>query len=170
MISRRAFLASIAASLATSARAEDATAPDSNGTVLGSFQVEALPGLVDVPAPTLEALQDQITVLNFWASWCEACQEEHRYLVNLQRKGVRIAGVAVQDRGEAVLRYLEKAGNPYGFVGIDNKRELITMLSLRSIPQTFLIGRRCEVVWQTDEGLDNALVAELLGKIEAISG
>ena len=69
-----------------------------------------------------------------------------------------------------MLHYLEKAGNPYGLVGIDNKRELITMLSLRSIPQTFLISRRCEVVWQTDEGLDNALVAELLAKIGTIGG
>ncbi|WP_181161284.1 redoxin family protein [Labrys okinawensis] len=170
MIGRRAFLANIAASVAVPAFARDATPLDSNRTVLGPFRVEPLEGLADIPAPTLEALKDEVTVLNFWASWCQACREEHRYLVDLQSKGVRIAGVAVQDRAEAALHYLEKAGNPYGLVGLDNKRELVTMLSLRSIPQTFLISRHCEVVWETDEGLDNGLATELLDKIGAISG
>jgi hypothetical protein len=58
MMGRRAFLASIAASLTTSVRAEDLAPTDSNGTMLGPFQVEPLAGLADIPAPTLEALQD----------------------------------------------------------------------------------------------------------------
>lgn len=166
MIGRRTILAGLAASLVAPAFAEEPPA----GPVLTPFQLAPLPGLGDIPAPTLDAFRDQVTVLNFWASWCQGCQEEHRYLVDLQRQGVFIAGVAVFDRSEAALRYLEEEGNPYGLVGLDDKRELGTMLALRSIPQTFLIGRRCEVVWQTAEGLDGALTAELLSRIGAITG
>lgn len=162
MIGRRTFLAGLAAGFAVPALAQE--------TVLAPFQVAPLEGLVDIPAPSLDAFRDQITVLNFWASWCQGCQEEHRYLIDLQRKGVFIAGVAVFDKSEAALRYLEEEGNPYGLVGLDDKRELATMLGLRSIPQTFLIGRRCEVVWQTAEGLDASLTDELLGRIQTITG
>ncbi|WP_448950756.1 redoxin domain-containing protein [Labrys neptuniae] len=168
MIGRRAFLAGMAAGLATPALGQDA--PDPGSIVLGPFSVSPLQGLPDIPAPTLEALTGQVTVLNVWASWCQGCQEEHDFLLGLQQKGIRIAGIDVFDRDEAALRYLEKQGNPFALIGVDDRRELTAMLAVRSIPQSFLIGPRGEVAWRTEEGLDYALTAELLAKIDALRG
>jgi cytochrome c biogenesis protein CcmG, thiol:disulfide interchange protein DsbE len=170
MIGRRAFLAGMAAGLATPALGQDAPAPDPNSIVLGPFSVSPLQGLPDIPAPTLEALTGQITVLNVWASWCQGCQEEHDFLLGLQQKGVRIAGIDVFDRDDAARRYLEEQGNPFAMLGVDDRHELTAMLAVRSIPQSFLIGPGGEVLWHTEEGLDNDLTAELLTKIAAMSG
>ncbi|CAM5776908.1 Thiol-disulfide oxidoreductase ResA [Labrys miyagiensis] len=167
MISRRAFLTGAATALVSSARDGNANAKEVRGLVLAPFSVAPLPGLPDILVPSLEALQNQVTLLNFWASWCEGCRDEHDFLMDLQEKGVRLAGIDTFDQSESALRYLARHGNPFTLLGIDDRHELIAMLSVESLPQSFLIGPDGQVLWETREGLDHASEAELLEKISA---
>ena len=51
----------------------------------------ALPG---IPGLTDAMLRDgQVTVVNFWASWCPPCRAEHPTLLALSAEGVRVVGV-----------------------------------------------------------------------------
>lgn len=163
-------MAGAAAIWAAPLHAQEQTPLNLDDGVLQPFSVVPLQGLEDVPAPSLETLQGQTTVLNFWASWCEGCQDEHRFLLELGQKGARLAGIATFDKQDAALHYLEKAGNPFAFVGLDDTHALTAMLGVTSLPRTFLIGPNAQILWRTSEGLDDDLMADLLSKIESSKG
>ncbi|NIN63289.1 MAG: redoxin family protein, partial [Anaerolineae bacterium] len=46
-------------------------------------------------------LNGKVVVVNFWASWCLACKQEHPYLVEAERKyaeeEVQLVGIVYQD-------------------------------------------------------------------------
>ena len=58
----------------------------------------------------------EVTVVNFWASWCPPCRAEHPKLLELQAEGVRIVGVNYKDRQDDAAGYLTEDGSP--FVGV----------------------------------------------------
>lgn len=51
-------------------------------------------------------------MLNFWASWCEACQQEAPYLSKavpqLEKQGVVFIGIDGQDSGKAAQQFLQQ--------------------------------------------------------------
>ena len=161
MINRRGFI--VGAALATLPWAARAATPlDLSEVVLKPFSLDALPGVEKgVAVPTLELLKGHVTLVNVWGSWCGACRSEHNDLLALKAKGLRIAGVNVNDKAEAALRYLKSQGNPFELIGVDTRSEFIDMLAIRSFPQSFLIGPRGEIAWQTSEVLDADLIAEM---------
>jgi len=170
MLSRRTFMAGAVVTVAAPVHAQDVPSPNLDELVLQPFALEPLPGITEIPVPSLETLQGRVTALNFWASWCEGCQDEHRFLLDLRDKGVPIAGIDIFDQADAAVHYLEKSGNPFAFLGVDGKRALAAMLGVSSLPRTFLIGPNAQVAWHTDEGLDEDLVAALLVQFEALRG
>src|SRR5277367_4936850 len=62
---------------------------------------------------TLSSLKGKVVVLNFWATWCEPCQVEIPWMIELQQKnadkGFTILGVAMDDEGKSVVEpYVQK--------------------------------------------------------------
>jgi cytochrome c biogenesis protein CcmG/thiol:disulfide interchange protein DsbE len=103
----------------------------------------SLPRL-DSPAQAVspQDLRGQVWLLNVWASWCVACQEEHPLLVDLARQGtVKLYGLNYKDKRDDALAWLGRHGNPYlqsfsdtaGRVGID--------YGVYGVPETFVIDR-----------------------------
>jgi len=100
--------------------------------------------LLDAPEKQL-ALQDlrgQVWLLNVWASWCVACQQEHPLLVEFAKTGaVPVYGLNYKDKRDAAQGWLAKYGNPYtqslsdteGLVGID--------YGVYGVPETFVIDK-----------------------------
>jgi cytochrome c biogenesis protein CcmG/thiol:disulfide interchange protein DsbE len=56
---------------------------------------------------TLSSLRGKVVVLNFWATWCEPCQVEIPWMIELQQKnsekGFTILGAAMDDEGKSVV-------------------------------------------------------------------
>ncbi len=63
---------------------------------------------------TLSELRGQVIVLNFWASWCVACREEHSVLARVTRQypegDVRVLGVLFQDSPASAERFMKRYG------------------------------------------------------------
>jgi len=62
---------------------------------------------------TLASLKGKVVVLNFWATWCEPCQVEIPWMIDLQQKnadkGFTILGAAMDDEGASVVQpYVQK--------------------------------------------------------------
>lgn len=140
--------------------------------------------LLDRPAPSLRgqtldgsafdlsAYDGQITVVNFWASWCTACRKEHPELVAAARRlsplGVQFVGVDTQDTVPAARAFLKEMGDwSYPSVFDPDGRHAVNWGTF-GVPETFLVdetGRvRAKVIGPvTEEWLVsniNVLLAE----------
>jgi cytochrome c biogenesis protein CcmG/thiol:disulfide interchange protein DsbE len=132
------------------------------GVVFGS-RLDTDPALVETPligtaAPDLElpALEDgaplrladlrgQVVVVNFWASWCVACREEHPALLGVAESyraaGVTFVGIVYQDQPEAAVGFLDEMGrgeDNYSYV-TDPGSTAALDFGVFGVPETFII-------------------------------
>lgn len=81
-------------------------------------------------------------LLNVFASWCVPCIAEAPQLMALKQAGVTIEGIAVRDRPSDVAGFLERNGDPYDHIGLDDQAALQVALGSSGVPETFLIDGR----------------------------
>ena len=98
----------------------------------------ALPG---VPALTDADLRTgEVTLVNFWATWCPPCRAEHPVLKELAARGVRIGGVNIRDDEAKAVAYLEEEGNPFIGVATDPTMRRAIDWGVTAPPETFIIA------------------------------
>ena len=82
-----------------------------------------------------------VTLVNFFASWCIPCVQEHPILMRLrQQTGVKIFGVNYKDPTPGGRRFLGRHGNPYSAVGVDDSGRTAIEWGVYGMPETFVIG------------------------------
>ena len=98
------------------------------------------------PGDTIRSsdLRGQIVVLNFWASWCLACRDEHAVLSATAQtyagRGVRFLGVLYNDRPASGIEWItQMGGQSYPAVKDFRSRTAIDF-GLYGVPETFIIG------------------------------
>ena len=95
------------------------------GKAAPSIALARLEGLSDGTRPVgwfagADLAAGHVSVVNFWASWCVPCVQEHPLLVALKEQtGVRLYGVNYKDQPAAARRFLGRYGNPFVAVGVD---------------------------------------------------
>lgn len=104
----------------------------------------AIDGLHDgpraVPLLTSETLTRGVTIVNFWASWCLPCIEEHPLLVELARRpDVRIVGINYKDQAVNARRFLGRYGNPFAAIGADATGRTAIEWGVYGMPETFVV-------------------------------
>ena len=71
----------------------------------------ALPALTGETV-SLSAYRGKVVLLDFWATWCDPCQEEIPHFVNLQNKyrdqGLQIIGISMDDSSEPVRDFYQR--------------------------------------------------------------
>lgn len=97
----------------------------------------ALPGY-EAFAPEMLS-SGEITLVNFWASWCPPCRAEHPKLLQMQDEGMRIVGVNFRDQENTARRYLEADGNPFIAVPFDPEARSAIDWGVTAPPETFIV-------------------------------
>lgn len=100
---------------------------------------------------TLDSFRGKVTIINFWASWCEACMQEmpslNKLHNNLKGDGLQIIGVNVDDEPAKVVPGLVsklQLGFPM-YSEIDGN--LTDEFSVLAIPFTIVVDKMMRVVW-----------------------
>lgn len=89
------------------------------------------------------------TVVNFWASWCLPCVEEHPFLADLVRRtGVRLVGINQKDQPANAARFLAQHGNPFVAVGSDANGRAAIEWGVYGTPETFIVDGQGVIVFK----------------------
>lgn len=96
---------------------------------------------VPVPALTAESAKGKLTLVNFWASWCVPCRQEHPAIMALaQDPRLTVLGVNYKDGNENALRFLGELGNPFAAIGLDPNGKMAIDFGVYGIPESYLVG------------------------------
>ena len=121
-----------------------------------SYNPQILPSaMIDKPAPafdlaplnsgpnlSLAGLKGQVVLVNFFASWCVPCREEHPILMRLaDQEHVPLYGIDYKDRPEDARRILAQLGDPYRVVGVDPDGVTGIDFGVYGVPETYVIDK-----------------------------
>ena len=101
-----------------------------------------LPSLTD-PTKTVgsASYENEIALVNVWATWCVGCRQEHPFLMQLAESGeIPIYGLNWRDDRQEALRFLQQLGNPYVDSAFDQDGRVGIDWGVYGAPETFLIG------------------------------
>jgi len=146
---------------------ETAVAVDASGA-LAAFDADSLVANADGSAPgtrepfapafalpdlagdtvTLAGFRGKVTLVNFWASWCDPCREEFPHMAELyrefDRKGFEIAGVSDDvDKGK-MLAFVRKYRPPFPILAGGGRMK--EAYHYRGLPYSVLLDRRGRVI------------------------
>ncbi len=106
-------------------------------------------GLADFPAVTAETLPTgQVTLVNFWASWCPPCRAEHPKLLEMAAAGMPIVGVNFKDTEGPATAYLTDDGNPFVAVAFDPRGRTAIDWGVTAPPETFILDADGTVLYR----------------------
>jgi cytochrome c-type biogenesis protein CcmF len=112
--------------------------------------------MVDKPAPVFDLppllagqgglktadLKGKVTLINFFASWCVACREEHPYLPQIAKAGIVLVGIDYKDRPEDARAWLAELGNPYPNIAVDAHGRTGIDFGVYGMPESYLIDKQ----------------------------
>ncbi len=111
---------------------------------------------------TQNKLNNKISLVNVWASWCLTCHAEHKMLIKIAKTNtVQMVGINYKDKKKlsSCVRadrdhtnfgdcFLSMLGNPFDFVIFDELGSLGLELGVYRVPETFLVDDKGVIVFK----------------------
>ncbi|MGJ8670489.1 MAG: TlpA family protein disulfide reductase [Oceanococcus sp.] len=134
-----------------------------------------LPGLNDNKPVSLQQLQGQIVVMDFWASWCVPCRPAMKALSQLQLEyadaPVRFVPISVDEDADDAKDFIERYGPSLHSLH-DQEGQVAESYDLLGMPSSFIVGPDGELVLshqgfrKGDEALWRNTIDELLARMQ----
>jgi len=144
----------------------------SQNRTLPSVKVKNLKGSL-VNIQTIENDGNPI-VISFWATWCKPCKKELDVIAEVyedwqEETGVKLVAISIDDSRSSskVKPYVHSSGWEYE-IYLDPNRDLSRSLGVSTVPHTFLLDGKGNIVWE-HRGYIEGDEEELLEQIEQIS-
>ena len=119
----------------------------------------------------LSAFKGQVVVLNFWASWCLACRDEHATLSAVARRyagsPVHFVGVLYADRTAAGSQWISEMGGQ-AYPSVDDPRARTAIdYGLYGVPETFFLDKSGRVAYKHIGPVSEAVLTRLVDSLMA---
>jgi cytochrome c biogenesis protein CcmG/thiol:disulfide interchange protein DsbE len=116
----------------------------------------------------LASLRGRWVIINFFATWCTPCREEHPDLVAFderhQRIGdARVVGIIFDDDVDAIRQFREEEGGTWPMLD-DPEGSLAVAFGVARVPESFLIAPNGTVVARLVGGVRDADLERLLAE------
>lgn len=129
------------------------------GKLLPDFTLPGACGLKGFSNSNLLNLSCPV-LINWFSSWCEDCAQEASILQHLAASDVAIWGVAYEDNPLKLSTYLEKFGNPYQRLAIDQSGLTAINWGVYGVPETYFIDKNGIVRLRYAGPLNNKIIAD----------
>ena len=108
-------------------------------------------------------------VLNFWASWCLACRDEHADLSNTAKayhdRGVRFYGLLYNDRAPFGVKWIEEMGGQSYPSLLDPGSRTAIDYGLYGVPETFIVTGSGRVIYKHTGPISERLLSQKLDSL-----
>jgi thiol-disulfide isomerase/thioredoxin len=123
---------------------------------------------------SLSGLEGRPVLIDFWASWCPPCLEQHGHISDVaERYGDRLTvlGVLIDDSPENALRWMEQQGATYPTVReVDDRLTDAFWIRATGLPHIALLDGRRRLVWHqlgaSANGIPDAVLAQVDSMLE----
>ena len=143
-------------------------APQVSGQTIqgGQFDIDRYRGVVD-------AYPGSWVVVNFFATWCVPCQQEHPQLVDFAKEHagdqrVQVVSIAFDDQPSAVKAFFDRNGGDWPVLATDTGKMALDF-GVTGVPETYVVDPYGRVVAKfegvTQKGLDTTI--DQLGGLQA---
>jgi cytochrome c biogenesis protein CcmG/thiol:disulfide interchange protein DsbE len=114
---------------------------------------------------SLESLHGKPVVINFWATWCVPCFQEHPVLVDSARSlpDVQFLGIVYEDDEAQTGEFLRQRGSAYPSL-MDKDGRTAIAFGVFGVPETFFIDREGRIVEKYVGPLDRGAILSLVAR------
>ena len=134
------------------------------GKAAPEFNLESLDGY----KVKLSDLRGAPVVINFWATWCRPCLQEHKQLMSsaskYKRRGVAFLGVLYGDTAENARPYLQEHGVAYPTL-LDDKQRTNIDFGVSGVPETFVIDASGTIVKKFTGPVTDSEISQVLNTL-----
>ncbi|PTX02442.1 DsbE family thiol:disulfide interchange protein [Pararhodobacter aggregans] len=123
----------------------------------------ALAPLEELPLFTDDMLRTgEVTLVNFWASWCPPCRAEAPVVEALAHEGLTVLGVNYRDEPDRAMDFLDELGNPYAAIGADPRARMGLDWGVVGLPETFVVDGEGNILMRHAGPLTEEVVEQRL--------
>lgn len=99
---------------------------------------------------TNKIINEKKVLINFFASWCEPCKIEHNILMQISNnhKNILLLGFNFKDKKKEAINFIEKNGNPFDKIGIDNDGKIAMDFGVYGLPETFIVDKNGKIIFK----------------------
>ena len=121
----------------------------------------------------LADLRGQVVVLNFWASWCLSCRDEHQILSETAKsyagKPVHFLGVLYNDEPGNGTQWIEQmGGQSYPSVTDPGARTAINY-GLYGVPETYFLDASGRIAYKATGPVNERLIRHVVDSLMAVA-
>lgn len=130
----------------------------------------AMPDMQNKSISSKNIFPNNVTVVNFFASWCAPCRAETPILAELfKNNGLQVLGIAYKDKMEPLQVFLRDTVGAYDLVLRDDTGQSSIDWGLTGVPETFVVDGKSRIRYHYAGQLTPVQLQEILAIADHLS-